>query len=288
LKPEERETVLEVLHREKFVDQAPAQVYASLLDDGKYLCSIRSMYRVLDDANEVKERRAQRRHPRYVTPRLVACAPNQVWSWDITKLRGPVRWVLYYLYVVLDIYSRYVVGWMLAHREDGALARQLIDESCRRERVESGQLTIHSDRGPAMTSQTLAQLCDKLGIAPSLSRPRVSNDNPYSESHFKTVKYQPEFPGRFGGFDDARSYCARLIPWYNTEHHHSSLALLTPEVVHHRRADKVLQARQRVLDGAYADHPERFVRGRPLVPRLPEHVWINAPTEEDKITQALQ
>lgn len=280
LRAEEREAVLELLHSERFVDQAPAEVYARLLDQGRYLCSIRTMYRILEAAQEVRERRDQARHPPHPKPVLLARGPNQVWSWDITKLRGPVKWVVYHLYVLLDIFSRYVVGWMVAERESAALAERLIRESCLRQGVKRNQLVVHADRGPQMTSGTVTMLYALLGITPSYSRPRVSNDNPYSESQFKTLKYHPEFPDRFGSPLHARSFCASFFQWYNTEHHHSALALLTPEVVHYGRTLEVLAQRQRVLDQAYARNPERFVQGRPRVALPPAEVWINQPGRE--------
>ena len=281
LRPEEREAVLEVLHSERFVDQAPAEVYARLLDEERrYLCSIRTMYRILAANQEVRERRDQVRHPAHPKPVLVARGPKQVWSWDITKLRGPAKWVVYYLYVLLDIFSRYVVGWMVAERESAALAERLIRESCAKQGVERNRLVVHADRGPAMTSGTVTMLYALLGITPSHSRPRVSNDNPYSESQFKTLKYHPEFPDRFGSTSHARSFCGGFFHWYNTEHHHSALALLTPEVVHYGRALEVLADRQRILDLAYARNPERFVHGRPRVSEPPGEVWINQPGTE--------
>jgi len=274
----ERAAVLDVLHSERFVDQAPAEVFARLLDDEqRYLCSIRTMYRLLAANQEVRERRNQRRHPAHPKPVLVARAPNQVWTWDITKLRGPAKWVVYYLYVLLDLFSRYVVGWMVAERESAALAERLIRESCAKQGVRRDQLVAHSDRGSPMTSGTVTMLYALLGITPSYSRPRVSNDNPYSESQFRTLKYHPDFPERFDSAVHARSFSGGFFRWYNTEHHHLGLALLTPEVVHYGRAREVLAGRQEILDLAYARHPERFVRGRPRVPEPPSEVWINRP-----------
>jgi len=273
----ERETVLATLHAERFVDQSPAEVYATLLDEGRYLCSIRTMYRLLAGAGEVRERRNQLRHPRYVPPVLEATGPNQVWSWDITKLLGPVKWTYFYLYVLLDIFSRYAVGWMVARHESATLAERLIDESCAKHGIQPGQLTIHADRGPAMTSKPVALLLADLGVTRTHSRPRVSNDNPFSEAQFKTLKYRPEFPDRFGGIEDARAFCQRFFPWYNTAHHHAGLGLLTPAVVHHGDAGPVRTERQAVLTAAYAAHPERFVHKPPTPPALPAAVWINAP-----------
>jgi putative transposase len=273
----ERGDVLAVLHEGRFVDKAPAEVYAALLDAGRFLCSIRTMYRVLADAHEVRERRDQLRHPRYQKPELLATAPNQVWSWDITKLLGPVKWTYYYLYVVMDIFSRYVVGWTVAESESNALAQRLLAESCDKQRIVPGQLTIHSDRGSSMRSKAVALLLADLGVTKSHSRPNVSDDNPYSESQFKTLKYRPDFPERFGSVQDARAFCRPFFGWYNTEHHHSRLALLTPDAVHYGRAAAVLAARADALAKAYASHPERFVRRAPRPALPPAAVWINPP-----------
>lgn len=274
----ERAAVLEQLHAERFVDASPAQVYATLLDEGTYLASERTMYRILAAEDEVRERRDQLRHPAYAKPELLASGPNELWSWDITKLKGPATWTWFYLYVLLDVFSRYVVGWLLAQRESGALADRLIAETIAKEGVTSG-LTIHADRGPAMTSKPVAYLLADLGITKSHSRPHVSNDNPFSEAHFKTLKYHPAFPSRFGSIEDARAFCRTFFAWYNAEHRHSSLGLLTPETVHRGRAEEVRAARRLVLDDAYAAHPERFVRKRPEPPPLPGPVWINPPKE---------
>jgi len=279
LSDQERQEVLDVLHSEPFVDLAPAEVYAALLDQGRYLCSIRTMYRILDDHQEVRERRDQLKHPNYQKPQLVATAPRQVWTWDITKLLGPVKWTYFHLYVILDIYSRYVVGWMLAHRESEHLAERLIRETVLKEGVARDQLTIHSDRGPSMRSQTVAQLLATLGITKSHSRPHVSNDNPFSESQFKTLKYCPQFPHRFASYDQALDFCSTFFHWQNCEHHHWGLGLLTPAMVHHGQADSALAARQAVLDAAYAAHPDRFVRQPPQPLKLPSQVWINPPAD---------
>jgi putative transposase len=279
LSDQQRRQVLNVLHSEPFMDQAPAEVFAALLDQGTYLCSIRSMYRLLAEANEVRERRNQLRHPTYQKPQLVASQPNQVWSWDITKLLGPVKWVYFYLYVILDIFSRYAVGWMLAHRESAALAQRLIRETVLKQGIARNRLTIHSDRGPSMRSQTVAQLLATLGITKSHSRPHVSDDNPFSESQFKTLKYRPEFPNRFSSFDWALDFCGQFFHWYNFEHYHWGLGLLTPATVHFGLTDEVLAARQAVLDAAYAAHPERFVRRKPKPLAPPTAVWINPPAD---------
>jgi putative transposase len=274
----ERREVLDVLHAPRFVDQSPADVYAALLDEGTYHCSIRTMYRILHGAREVRERRNQLRHPSYRKPELLATVPNQVWSWDITKLLGPAKWTYYYLYVILDIYSRYAVGWMLASRENAELAKRLIRETIEKESVDADQLTIHSDRGPSMTSHTVGQLLATLGVTKSHGRPHVSNDNPFSESQFKTLKYRPEFPERFGSQEDARGFCEGFFHWYNHEHYHSGIALLTPAMVHHGAAAEVLDRRRKTLDAAYARHPQRFVHRRPAPLPLPEAVWINPPS----------
>jgi putative transposase len=287
LSPVERREVLDVLHTDRFVDQAPAEVYATLLDEGAYHCSVRTMYRVLEEAGEVRERRDQARHPRYKAPELLATAPKQVWSWDITKLLGPVKWTYFYLYVILDIFSRYVVGWMIAPHESSALAKRLIAETCEKQGVRPGQLTIHADRGSSMKSKPVALLLSDLGVTKTHSRPHVSDDNPYSESQFKTLKYRPGFPDRFGSIQDARSFCQDFFPWYNCEHRHSGIGLLTPEMVHCGKAEAVISQRRIVLSSAFEAHPERFVRGLPMPPPLPEAAWINKPkVESNKILLA--
>jgi putative transposase len=278
----ERQEVLDVLHTDRFVDKAPTEVYATLLDEGIYHCSVRTMYRVLDEAGEIRERRDQARHPHYKAPELLATAPNQVWSWDITKLLGPVKWSYFYLYVILDIFSRYVVGWMIAPNESSALAKRLIAETCEKQNVLPGQLTIHADRGSSMKSKPVALLLADLGITKSHSRPHVSDDNPFSESQFKTLKYRPGFPDRFGSIQDGRSFCQDFFPWYNCEHRHSGIGLLTPEMVHYGKAEAVTSQRRIVLASAFDAHPERFVRGLPLPPPLPEAAWINKPKVESK------
>jgi putative transposase len=278
----ERQAVLDTLHTDRFVDKAPTEVYATLLDEGTYHCSVRTMYRILDDAGEVRERRDQARHPHYKAPELLATGPNQVWSWDITKLLGPVKWTYFYLYVILDIFSRYVVGWMIAPHESSTLAKRLIAETCEKQNVQPGQLTIHADRGPSMKSKPVALLLADLGITKTHSRPHVSDDNPYSESQFKTLKYRPDFPDRFGSIQDARSFCQDFFPWYNCEHRHSGIGLLTPEMVHYGKAEAVTNQRRIVLASAFDAHPERFVRGLPVPPSLPEAAWINKPKVESK------
>ena len=277
LAPSERQAVLDTLHAERFLDQAPAQVHATLLDEGTYLCSPRTMYRILDDAQEVKERRAQVRRPAYVKPELLATQPNELWSWDITKLLGPAKWTYFYLYVILDVFSRYVVGWMVAPRESAVLAQRLIDATCAKQGIEPGQLTLHADRGSSMRSKPVALLLADLGVVKTHSRPHVSNDNPYSEAQFKTLKYCPAFPERFGSLEDARAFGHPFFSWYNDEHHHSGLGYLTPAMVHYGFAERVRDQRTTILAAAYAAHPERFVRGRPQPAPLPTAVWINPP-----------
>jgi putative transposase len=282
LSANERRGVLDMLHSERFVDQAPAEAYATLLDEGRYLCSIRTMYRLLHGAQEVRERRDQLRHPQYHKPELLATGPNQVWSWDITKLLGPAKWSYFYLYVIMDIFSRYVVGWTLAQQESGQLAQRLIRETCQKENIEEGQLTIHADRGTSMTSQTVAQLLAVLGVIKSHSRPQVSNDNPFSESQFKTLKYRPEFPQRFASYDHGLTFCREFFPWYNQQHRHWGLGLLTPATVHGGRSAEALAARQKTLSAAYDATPERFVQREPRPLRLPDAVWINPPAAPAK------
>jgi putative transposase len=279
LRPAEREAVLACLHEERFQDRSPAAVYATLLDEGEYLCSIRSMYRLLQRRGESCERRDQLTHPPYKKPELLATAPNQLWSWDITKLLGPVKWTYFYLYVILDVFSRYVTGWMVAMRESAELAKRLIAESCQKQRIQPGQLTLHADRGTSMSSKHVAFLLADLGVTKTHSRPHVSNDNPYSESQFRTLKYRPEFPDRFGCIQDSRAFCQGFVRWYNEEHRHSGLGLLTPAMVHYDQTDLVLKQRQQVLNAAYQLHPERFVRNAPTPPAVPTEAWINKPVQ---------
>jgi putative transposase len=274
----ERQEVLNQLHSERFWDKAPVEVYATLLDEGIYLCSVRTMHRILAENSELKERRNQLRHPQYKKPELLATGPNQVWSWDITKLLGPVKWTYFHLYVILDIFSRYVVGWMVAPRETAELAKRLIADTCQKQAIVAGSLTIHADRGTSMISKPVALLMADLGVTKTHSRPHVSDDNPYSESQFKTLKYRPEFPDRFGSIEDARAFCQGFFPWYNHDHHHSGIALLTPEMLHYGMAGEVIGQRQQVLNSAYARNPERFVRACPKPLPHPTAVWINPPT----------
>ena len=285
LSPLERASVLTVLHEERFQDRSPAAVQATLLDEGQYFCSIRTMYRILEQEGESRERRDQLVHPAYQKPELLATAPNQLWSWDITKLRGPVKWTYFYLYVILDVFSRYVAGWMVAPRESAELAKQFIEEAIAKHQVPAGQLTIHADRGRVMKSKPVAFLMADLGVAKSHSRPYVSDDNPYSESHFRTLKYRPEFPDRFGCIQDSRAFCQQFFQWYNQEHRHSGIGLLTPAMVHFGEAQTVLARRQVVLDAAYLAHPDRFVRLPPKPLPLPSEVWINKPVPSGPTTE---
>ncbi len=274
---DERRIVLEVLHSAEFIDQAPRGVWATLLDRAIHLCSVSTMYRILRAQGEVGERRAQRVHPVYRKPELLATGRNQVWSWDITKLRGPAKWTYFHLYVVLDIFSRYVVGWMVADHESAILAKRLLEETCAKQAIQPGHLIIHQDRGTAMTSKTVTQMYADLSIEPSYSRPHVSDDNPYSEAQFKTLKYRPGFPNRFGSIEDAIAHCRSFFPWYNTEHRHSGIAYFTPEAVHYGDAERLQRERHAALATAYAAHPERFVNGPPRAPELPRETWINPP-----------
>jgi putative transposase len=281
LSPEEKAEVRAVLNSERFWDCAPREVYATLLDDGDYYCHWRTMYRILEEHDEVHERRNQCRHPAHTKPELRATGPNQVWSWDIVKLKGP-NGVYYYLYVIIDVFSRYVPGWMIADREAAELAEILIAETCVKQGIEPDQLILHSDRGSAMRSKTVAQLLIELGVAKSHSRPRTPTDNPYSEAQFKTLKYRPDYPEQFDGQEDARRWARDFFHWYNHEHHHTGLALMTPATVHYGQAEAVYEQRQQVLEAAYAAHPERFVGGKPTPPELPDEVWINRPVSEHK------
>ncbi len=285
LSPSERETVVSRLHEERFLDVSPAAVYATLLDEGEYHCSIRTMYRILEQEGETRERRDQLVHPPYRKEELLATKPNELWSWDITKLMGPAKWTYFYLYVIIDVFSRYVVGWMVADKESAELAKQFIAETCAKQGIASGQLTIHADRGSSMTSKPVAFLMADLGVTKTHSRPHVSDDNPYSESHFKTMKYRPDFPERFGSIEDARSFSRRFVDWYNDEHRHSGLGLLSPSVVHHGLAEETVEKRAEVLAAAYLAHPERFVHRPPQPPPVPREAWINKPKTPDNNTQ---
>jgi putative transposase len=273
----ERSTVLNVLHEPRFADLAPAEVHATLLEEGRYMCSVRTMHRVLAENAEVRERRNQLRHPNYAAPQLLATQPNELWSWDITKLLGPAKWSYFYLYVILDVFSRYAVGWMVARCESAGLAHKLIAETCARQGIVADQLTLHADRGASMKSKPVALLLSDLGVTKTHSRPHVSDDNLFSESNFKTLKYRPGFPDRFGEIEDARGFSADFFDWYNHEHHHSGLAMLTPADVHFNRVRQRIIERQSVLDRAYAAHPERFPHGRPVAQQPAREVWINKP-----------
>lgn len=283
----EQSQVLRVLHEDRFIDKAPTEIYATLLDEGVYLCSIRTMYRILNAAKEVRDRRKQLRHPVYTKPELLATGPNQVWSWDITKLRGPGKWQYYYLYVIMDIYSRCVVGWLIAERESSTLAQRLIADSVDKHKIPPGQLTIHADRGTSMTSKPVAFLLADLGITKTHSRPQNSNDNPYSEAQFKTLKYRPDFPDRFGSLEDAKSFCRSFFKWYNQDHYHTGIALLTPAMMHYGQAEEVIQQRAAILEAAYEAHPERFVNKPPTPTPAPAAAWINRPSDPQQEAKKL-
>jgi putative transposase len=278
----ERSQVRSLLNSERFVDSSPRQVYATLLDEGQYHCSIRTLYRILADHDELQERRNQLRHPPAAKPELVATAPNQVWSWDITQLPSSLKGLSFSLYVVLDLFSRLVVGWLVAEQQSAALAQHLLFESCRKQGVQPDQLTLHADRGGPMIAKPLAQLLADLGVTKSHSRPHTANDNPFSEAQFKTLKYRPDYPQTFGSLQDARSWSHSFFDWYNHQHHHTGIALLTPADVHYGRADEMIAQRQAVLNAAYLQHPARFVKGSPVPPQLPTAVWINPPKLDDK------
>lgn len=278
----EYDEMLKIMVSDRFCDMAPHQIYATLLDEGRYICSIRTMYRILTaEFNQVEERRNVSRHRKYTKPELLATGPNQVWSWDITKLKGPRKWSYYQLYVIMDIFSRYVVGWMIAPREQKALAKKLIAESCENQRIQPNQLTLHADRGASMRSKTVAELLVDLEVMKTHSRPHVSNDNPYSEAAFKTLKYRPEFPSRFGSIEDARQFCRDFFTWYNEEHRHTGIALLTPKDVHYGTAQEVLDKRNLVLADAYGKNPSRFKGKLPSAGRVPEAAWINKPKDDE-------
>ena len=285
LSPAERANVLTVLHEERFQDRSPAAVQATLLDEGQYFCSTHTMYRILEQEGESRERPDQLVHPSYQKPELLARAPNELWSWDITKLRGPVKWTYFYLYVILDVFSRYVVGWMVAPREGAELAKQFIEETIGKQQVPAGQLNIYADRGRVMTSKPVAFLMADLGVTKTHSRPYVSDDNPCSESQFRTLKYRPEFPDRFGCIQDSRAFCQQFFHWYNQEHRHSGIALLTPALVHFGETQAAQAHRQEVLDAAYQAYPDRFVRRPPKPLPLPSEVWINKPVPPGQKTK---
>ena len=277
LEPEARQRFLELAHSVEFVDKAPPQIYFALLDVGAYICSIRTMYRILAAEHEVRERRNQLRHPKYKRPELLATGPRQLWSWDITKLRGPLKGLYYYLYVLLDVFSRYVVGWQLSTHESAELAQQLILASCEKQEIGRGQLTIHADNGPSMTSFGVAGLLERLDVRKSHSRPGISDDNPYSESQFKTLKYRPQYPDRFGSLEDGLAYCRQFFPWYANDNYHSGICWLTPASVHYGHAEGILAERHATLTAVYKIYPERFRNGPPRLQKLPDAVWINRP-----------
>ena len=281
LSSKERELVLAELHSERFVDASPAAVWATLLDEGRYLCSQRTMYRLLAGNGELRERRDQLRHPAYARPELLAARANEVWSWDITKLKGPATWTYYYLYAILDVFSRYIVGWTVQQRESGEIAKALIGQATAQQKIGPGRLTVHADRGSSMTSKPVAFLLADLGVTRTHNRPYTSTDNPYSEAHFKTLKYRPAFPARFGSIEEARAFCRQFFDWYNHEHRHSGIGLMAPAAVHQGRAKEIHTARARVLAAAYARTPERFVSRPPQPPELPKAAWINKPDSEE-------
>lgn len=277
LSSRERQTLIDTLNSPRFADCTPYTAWARLLDEGTYLASVRTFYRVLDAHGLVQERRNQLVHPAHVKPELVASAPNQVWSWDITRLRGVLKWQHFYLYVLLDIFSRYVVGWLVAGAENAGLASALIEETCAKHGIARDTLTLHSDRGSPMRAKTTAELLVDLGVAASYSRPRVSNDNPFSESQFKTLKYRPEFPSCFEGLDHARAHLRTFFGWYNDQHRHSGIGFMTPAIVHFGQAPAIEAQRRHVLHAAYAAHPERFKGRLPTPPAVPTLVGINLP-----------
>jgi putative transposase len=285
---DERRAVLELLRAPRFIDLAPAEVYACLLDEGVYLCSIRTMYRVLTAHDEVRERRRQLRRPVYQKPELLARGPNQVWSWDITKLMGPAKWSYFYLYVIIDIFSRRIVGWHIADAETAALFKPLFDDAVVKHGIVPGQLTLHADHGAPMKAKTTALMLADLGVTKSHSRPYTSNDNPFSESCFKTLKYQPQFPKRFGCIQDAKTFCRCFFDWYNRDHHHAGIGLMTPDQVHYGQTDAIHATRQKILDLAYAANPERFVKKPPNPPLKPTEVWINPPTKKLPIMEQIR
>ena len=288
LNDEERKEVLDVLCSERFVDKAPVTVHANLLDeDGRYLCHPRTMYRILDAEKAVRERRKQAVHPKYKKPELLATAPNQVWTWDVTWLRGPTKYTYYPLYVMIDLFSRYNPGWLLAHEESGDLAAKLIRETCERQGIDPGTLILHADRGPVPRGKTVKQLLIDLDVTSSSSRPRVSNDNPFSEAEFRTMKYGPQYPERFENYEHGRDFCCEFFPWYNEKHPHSGLAYFTPSDVHHGRVPEKLARRQAIMNQSFERTPERFPGGAPIVPVPPKAVWINPPENRAEIELGL-
>ncbi len=285
---EEKKEILDLLHSERFIDKTPYDAYYELIDKGEYYCSPRTMYRILAEKGETKDRRNQRNHRDAIKPELIATGPNEVWSWDITKLLGPKKWVYYYLYVILDIFSRYVVGWLIADSESKELARKLIQQSALKQGIQPKQLTLHADNGPSMTSHTVSQLLKHLGVAKTHNRPYTSNDNPFSESHFKTLKYRPEFPARCQSLEHGEAFCQQFFTWYNKEHYHSGIAWLTPESVHYQQAQSILEQRYSVLMQAFLDNPKRFKNKQPELKQLPKAVYINPPQTIDILNNSRQ
>jgi putative transposase len=281
----ERQALQAVLCSERFADCAPPTIYATLLDEGTYLGSVRTMYRLLAADGQARERRNQLTHPAYAKPELLATGPNEVWSWDITKVKGPAKWTCFHLYVILDIFSRYVVGWMIAPHERAELAEQLIAETIAKQGIAPGMLTLHADRGTSMRSKAVAELLVDLEVTKSHSRPYVSDDNPFSEAQFKTLKYRPDFPARFGCIEDARAHCQQFFRWYNGSHRHSGIGFMTPEAVHHGQAKALFKQRADTLDAAFAAHPKRFKGKSPQPPKLPSAAWINPPKKEPAINK---
>jgi len=279
----EQQRVLDMLNSERFADSSPRQTYATLLDEGVYMGSVRTMYRLLSSCDLVRERRNQLTHPPYAKPELLAVQPNEVWSWDISKLRGPGKWTCFHLYVILDIFSRYVVGWMVAQRETAELAETLIADTAAKQHIAPGCLTLHADRGTSMRSKPVAALLVDLDVAKTHSRPHVSDDNPYSEAHFKTLKYRPDFPDRFGSIEDARAHCHTFFTWYNTSHRHSGIGLMTPETVHYGRAAELTQQRSATLEIAFLANPNRFKGNAPRPPVVPVAAWINPPQADPAV-----
>jgi len=277
IEADQRETIFEMMCTEEYVDLAPAEIFFRELDAGRYPCSIRTLYRILKEKKAVGERRPQRRHVEYLKPELLATAPNQVWSLDITRLQALEKWTYYYLYVVMDIYSRMVVGWMIADHETGANLQVLLQETLQKQDIGADQLKVHSDRGSPMKTLALAQLLADLSVAQSFSRPHTSNDNPFSESQFRTTKYHWSYPGKFTDIEMAKVWARKFIPWFNMEHRHSGLNYLTPHQVHYGLYQEVLDQRKALLQEAFAQHPERFVNGVPKVLPPPPAVGINWP-----------
>jgi putative transposase len=281
LSQEEESHVHDILNSPKYCDMSPPEIFTTLLDKGRYHCSVRTMYRILQKHGQTTLRQ-QARAKNYARPELLATRENELWSWDITKLKGPRKWQYFHLYKIMDVYSRYVVGWMVADREKDDLAKKLIEETILRQNIRPETLTLHADRGSSMKSNTVAQLLSSLRVTKTHSRPHVSNDNPYSEAAFKTLKYKPDFPDRFGCVEHARAHCRAFFEWYNTKHHHSGIEMFTPEQVHYGTWRKVYENRKRVLQKAAEENPERFVKGKPVLRKIPSEVWINKPKSEEE------